>query len=44
MQPDEEPSGRGAEQVEQLALGGHQGGIRHVVDQPDIEALLSVSR
>ena len=42
VQPDDQPFGRRAEEVKQLALGRHQGGIRHVVDQPDIEALRPV--
>ena len=38
MQPDDKPSGRCIEQVEQLTLGRYQGGIRHVVDQANVEA------
>src|SRR6266702_3296552 len=44
MQPDEKSSGRSIEQVEQLALGRHQGRIRHVVDEPDVEAVHPFSR
>jgi hypothetical protein len=38
MQPDDKPSGRCIEQIEQLTLGRYQGGIRHVVDQANVEA------
>jgi hypothetical protein len=43
MQPDDKPSGRRIEQVEQLTLGRYQGGIRHVVDQANVEAFNPIS-